>query len=45
MLPNRSPQQQAAAIFDSISETGTFKRPEAVKQGGIPDIRVDDTQH
>lgn len=41
-------KQQASAtgssIFDSISETGTFKRPEAAKQGGIPDIRVDDTQ-
>ena len=40
-------QESSAAgssIFDSISETGTFKRPEAVKQGGIPDIRVDDTQ-
>ena len=42
-----SKQESSAAgssIFDSISETGTFKRPEAVKQGGIPDIRVDDTQ-
>ena len=42
-----SKQESSAAgssIFDSISETGTFKWPEAVKQGGIPDIRVDDTQ-
>lgn len=42
-----SKQESSAAgssIFDSISETGTFKRPEAVKQGGILDIRVDDTQ-
>ena len=33
-----SKQESSAAgssIFDSISETGTFKRPEAVKQGRL----------
>lgn len=41
---SRQQQPSQSSIFDSISETGTFKRPEAAKQGGLPDIRVDDTQ-
>ena len=41
---SRQQQPSQSSIFDSISETGTFKRPEAAKQGGVPDIRVDDTQ-
>lgn len=36
-----SPQE---SIFDSISDTGTFTRPETANQKEIPDIRVDDTQ-
>ena len=43
MYASRQQPSAGSSIFDNISETGSFRQPEAAKQGGIPDIRVDDT--
>ena len=41
---SRQQEISQGSIFDNISDTGSFKRTDTQKQGGIPDIRVDDTQ-
>ena len=44
MYASRQQETSQGSIFDNISDTGSFKRTDTQKQGGIPDIRVDDTQ-